>query len=66
MTLIHIHGNARLTGEQVANIRKRASHGEKQSDLAREYGMCESAIHRIITYKSYRPINIEAPKSRWP
>lgn len=43
------HPNARLTEAQVLSIRARIDDGEKQSDLAREFGVTPSAISEIKT-----------------
>ena len=57
-----IHGNtvrgtksprAKLTSQQVGEIRLRYAAGEKQRDLADAYSSNQKTIHRIVTGKAY-------------
>lgn len=47
------HSRTKFTDEDVLNIRSRYAHGEKQSDLAKEFGVYGSAISRIVTGKRW-------------
>lgn len=48
------HASApKLTAEQVIDIRKRLAAGEKGSDLAKEFGISDNAIHNIRYRKSW-------------
>lgn len=48
------HGQAKLSGEQVREIRTRyAAGGVRQTDLAREYGVTQMAISRVVRGASY-------------
>lgn len=47
-------GNARLTNEQVWEIRARWVLGESQKQLSREYGIAQPAIHRIVKRLSWK------------
>lgn len=42
------HKLARLTEEQVADIRERYSVGEKQTPLADEFGVTQSCVSRVV------------------
>lgn len=46
--------SARLTREQVVEIRRRRKEGEKQKDLAAEYGVSATQISRIVNKKKWR------------
>lgn len=48
------HPQAKLTSEQVSEIRLRCRQGEKMRFLATVYGVCFSQISRIIRCKSWR------------
>lgn len=50
------HTQAKLTEEQVAEIRKRCSEGEPQKRLAAEFGVSDSNISFIINGKSWSHI----------
>lgn len=45
------HAEGRLDWTRVREIRNKASHGQKQSDLAREYNVTEQLISQIIRNK---------------
>lgn len=47
----------RLTNEQVAEIRERLARGERQVDLAAEFGVDQSTISRWKT-NSFRSVRI--------
>jgi hypothetical protein len=47
------HGRGKLTREQVLEIASRLESGEKQADLAREYGVHFMNIHAIKTRKHF-------------
>jgi hypothetical protein len=47
------HANAKLTNEQVAEIRKRYKAGELQVPLASEYGVSQRAISLIVRGETY-------------
>jgi hypothetical protein len=46
--------HAKLTAEQVREIRRRRAAGEKAIDLAREYGVRRGNIFCIVTRKTWR------------
>jgi hypothetical protein len=46
-------GNAKLTAEQVQDIRSRVAGGERQRDIARFYGVCKGTISHIITGRNW-------------
>lgn len=50
----HKIGVSRLTADQVKTIRERYAKGEKQSQIAREYGVTQSAIYYIVRGKVWR------------
>lgn len=50
------HGNARLTAEQVKQIRKRAASGERHRVLAAEYGLHIKYIPEIVARKVWAHI----------
>lgn len=45
------NARTKLTADQIAEIRWRWSEGEKQTDLAREFGVSSSHVSRICTWK---------------
>lgn len=47
------HWTAKLTKEQVAEIRKLQQEGVRQKDLAKKYGVAQSTISHIINYVSW-------------
>lgn len=47
------HGKAKLTASQVIDIRKRHGDGERDADLARQYGVTQTAIYCIVRYLSW-------------
>lgn len=49
--------NAKLTDEDVVSIRRRHMSGETQSALAREYGVSQSQVHRIVSGQSWKWLN---------
>lgn len=53
---VDFRGNAKLTVEQVATIRQRLADGQKQTALAQEYGVDQSAISHIKRGKNWRNI----------
>jgi hypothetical protein len=52
---LHSHSDrksdSRLTTEQVAEIRERANAGERQSDMAREFGVNQGYVSQIVNFK---------------
>ena len=49
--------NAILSDEDAAQIRARyAAGGASWADIARDYGMCKSAIGRIVRMETYHPL----------
>lgn len=50
------NGRARLTPDDVRSIRKRAAAGASQRKLAREFGVGQTAISRIVQRKSWRNV----------
>lgn len=49
-------GVAKVTGEQVKEIRRRLDEGEQQVPLAREYGIAQTQVSRIKRRESWRHI----------
>lgn len=47
----HVH--AKMTNEQARIIRKRVENGEKQKDIAAEFGVSKQMINSIVKYKTY-------------
>lgn len=47
------HYRSKLTDEQVASIRERARFGQ-QAELAREFGISDTALSRIVLGKTYK------------
>lgn len=50
------HHNAKLSKDDVINIKTRITNGELQKDLAREYGMSTSQISAIKVGKCWRDV----------
>ncbi len=50
------HPGAKLTDEQVVEIRRRFDDGERQAALAREYDVSPMAMHYIVRRKTWRHI----------
>lgn len=48
-----LHGMAKLTEDQVREIRRRRDAGEEQSVLAKEFGVVQSAISNIVNRKRW-------------
>lgn len=48
------NGRAKLTADQVREIRRRADAGESYKDLSREYHVSESTCHSIIQRKTWK------------
>lgn len=44
---------AKLTAQQVADIRERYARGERQRVLAREYGIAQAHVSRIVNYRKW-------------
>jgi hypothetical protein len=49
--------SAKLTWESVAEIRQRFAGGERQCDLAGEYGVSYTAIYKIVRDKRWRHVS---------
>ena len=47
------HANAKLTASQVREIRRGYSHGERQVDLATQYGVSQRAISLLVRGETY-------------
>ena len=45
-----------LTPDQVREVRRRNAEGESQLRLAREFGVSQPAIRRMITRETYRDV----------
>lgn len=45
--------NANFDADTVRSIRHRANSGEMQSQLAREYGVTQSAISKIVLHRTW-------------
>ena len=56
MQLIFVHGNAKLSRKQLAEVRARYKRGEKQVNLAREFGVTQGTISRVVNNIGYRGI----------
>lgn len=50
------HYRAKLTENQVVEIRNKYSQGSKQADLAREYNISDRTIHAIVKNKRWKSI----------
>jgi hypothetical protein len=50
------HGNAKLTEQDVAEIRQRVNDGEPQINLAREYGVSTTTVCSIVKRKSWKHV----------
>jgi hypothetical protein len=50
------HPNAKLTDEQAAEIRARALSGERTQNLAREFGINDSAVSLIKHRRTYQHV----------
>lgn len=48
--------NARLTADQVLEIRRRYADGSTQSDLSAEFGVGQPSIHRIVSGKEWMSV----------
>jgi hypothetical protein len=48
------HGRAKLTAEQVLDIRRRHQAGETFSAMAREFGVNKSSIRKAVIGKAWR------------
>lgn len=48
------HANSKLTNEEVSAIRERYKYGYTQTNLAKEYGVSQTAISLIIREVSYQ------------
>jgi len=48
------HVNAKLTVATVRHIRRRYTNGEKQVSLAKEYGVSQRAISRVVRGETYK------------
>lgn len=53
-TVNGLMGSAKLTASNVIDIRKAANDGVLQADIAARYGVCFSAISKIVTGKNWR------------
>lgn len=58
MKLIFVHGLAKLSRKQVKDIRERYRRGERQVNLAREFGVTQSTISRVVNGIGYRAIEV--------
>ena len=52
----HRSRNARLTDEQVREVRRRWRAGESQAALAAEYGYTQPGMHFIISNRNYAEV----------
>ncbi|MBM0275108.1 HNH endonuclease signature motif containing protein [Micromonospora tarensis] len=59
-----VRSNARLTEQQVRDIYRRCRTGERDADLAAEYGMKRSAINNIRNGWSWRHVTLHQPTGR--
>jgi len=50
------HGNAQLTNNQVIDIRRRVASGERQVDLAKEFGVKKNTICDIINGRTWKTV----------
>lgn len=48
------HANAKLTDKQAAQIRSRYAAGELQVPLAREYGVSQGVVSKVLRGRSYK------------
>lgn len=49
----HLHGRAKLTAEQVREIREKHLTGRSINSLAREYGVSSPSVSRIVKYEGW-------------
>lgn len=45
--------SSKLTWAKVDDIRARAAAGETQKALAKEYGVTETCVHKVITHQTW-------------
>lgn len=57
-----VSGNCKLTATQALEILRRASVGERNSILAKEYQVSESAIGRIVSRQTWTKLESPWPK----
>lgn len=50
------HTNAKLTAEQVRDIRDAYNSGARQVDLAERYGVSQRAISLVVRYETYKDV----------
>lgn len=50
------HHSAKLSEHQARDVKRRLELGERQKDIGKDYGLCQSAISKIKRGKSWRPI----------
>lgn len=50
------HGNAKLTEEDVRNIKNRANSGETQLQISLGYGIARTTVNRIVTGKGWKHV----------
>jgi hypothetical protein len=55
------NGNAKLTREQVKDIRLRYNNGESTSLLGEEFSMSRQAINNVVSGKTYKSIGCDDP-----
>jgi len=50
--------NDKLTNDQVMEIISRVENGEKQKDIYKDYGICQSMVSRIVTKSRHKNVLI--------
>lgn len=51
------HPQAKLTAEKVREIRARLAAGEKQCNLAKEFGLNQTSLHQLKTRKTWKHVD---------
>lgn len=50
------HGGSKLNEEKVRELRRRAKKGESQTALAREFGVTQGAVWRVLRRETWRTV----------
>lgn len=56
MALAEQHPNSKLSNNQVREIRTRVAYGEQKQTLAKEFGLSDVAIGKLVRRKTYRSV----------
>lgn len=55
------HGNAKLSESDVTSMRQRHAGGESCASLGQEFGIGRGTVHRIVTGRAWRHVQVGAP-----